>query len=380
MFLLFMLGACASSSTATPVMTEILPTEVPTTESLATTTVTDPMAGLITAAQVEGTLTTIALPHNWCNYGEVIETFKAKYGLEVNELNPDAGFGEEIEAVKASKENINPQAPDVIDVGFAFGPSVKEQGLVQKYKVSTWDSLPIDTKDPDGYWYGGYFGVLSFLVNVDVQPEPPRDWADLLDPKYNSQVALSGDPRTLNQATQTVFAAALANGGSLDDARPGLDFFAKLNAAGNLMPFIATNSMVATGETPIRITWDYNALRAIDSYAGNLNAEVVIPISGRFAGAYIQAISAYAPHPNAAKLWMEFLYSDEGQILWMKGYCHPIREFDMRTRGVIPQDILTKMPDVSGVVFPTLEQLDVAKKLISDNWDSVVAVNIQAAP
>ena len=70
-------------------------------------------------------LTTIALPHDWCNYGEVIDGFKAKYGIKVNELNPDAGSGDEIEAIKANKDNKGPQAPDVIDVGLSFGPSAK---------------------------------------------------------------------------------------------------------------------------------------------------------------------------------------------------------------------------------------------------------------
>ena len=76
------------------------------------------MDALIAAAKAEGMVTTIALPHDWCNYGGVIEAFKAKYGIEVNELNPDAGSADEIEAIKANKENKGPQAPDVIDVGF----------------------------------------------------------------------------------------------------------------------------------------------------------------------------------------------------------------------------------------------------------------------
>jgi putative spermidine/putrescine transport system substrate-binding protein len=387
-----MLAACGGAATTqAPPPTEAPATEMPATEAPATESPAateapateapaQSMDALIEAAKAEGTLTTIALPHDWCNYGEVIDTFKSKYGLEVNELNPDAGSGDEVEAIKANKDNKGPQAPDVIDVGFAFGPSSKEENLIQPYKVSTWDSIPDDAKDPDGYWYGDYYGVLSFLVNTDVQPDVPKDWADLLDPKYNGQVALSGDPRTSNQAIQSVFAAALANGGSLDDAQAGLDFFAKLNQAGNLVPTISNNGLVAKGETPVRITWDYNALAAIDSFAGNPKAEVVVPASGRFAGVYVQAISAYAPHPNAAKLWMEFLYSDDGQNLWLKGYCHPIREADMRDRGVIPADLAAKLPDVSGAVFPTVAQLDAAKTLITTNWDSAVGADVKAAP
>ncbi|MBL8099970.1 MAG: ABC transporter substrate-binding protein [Anaerolineales bacterium] len=338
------------------------------------------MDALIAAAKAEGSVTTIALPHDWCNYGEVIETFKAKYGLSVNELNPDAGSADEIEAIKANKDNKGPQAPDVIDVGFSFGESSKAEALITPYKVATWDSIPADAKDADGYWYGDYYGVLAFLVNTDVQPDVPQDWADLLDPKYNGQIALSGDPRVSNQAIQSVYAAALANGGSLDDAQPGLDYFAQLNAAGNLIPLIANNGLVATGEIPVRITWDYNALAAIDTFEGNPNATVVVPATGRFAGVYVQAISAYAPQPAAARLWQEFLYSDEGQLLWMKGYCHPIREADLRARGVIPQELLDKLPDVSGAVFPSLAQLNTARELITTQWDSVVGADVQAAP
>ena len=371
--------ATAMPATEAPA-TEMAATEAPATEASATEAPAANMDALIAAAKEEGSLTTIALPHDWCNYGEVIDGFKSKYGLEVNELNPDAGSGDEVEAIKANKDNKGPQSPDVIDVGFAFGDSSKKDALIQPYKVSTWDSIPDDAKDPDGYWYGDYYGVLSFLVNTDVQPDVPKDWADLLDPKYNGQVALSGDPRTSNQAIQSVFAASLANGGSLDDAQPGLDFFAKLNQAGNLVPTIANNGLVAKGETPVRITWDYNALSAIDSFAGNPKAEVVVPASGRFAGVYVQAISAYAPHPNAAKLWMEYLYSDEGQTLWMKGYCHPIREADMRDRGVIPAELADKLPDVSGAVFPTLDQLNAASEVITKNWDSAVGADVKAAP
>jgi len=367
------LAACAPAATPAP-------TAVPTTA--AATSAPSGMDALVAAAKAEGTLTTIALPHDWCNYGGVIEGFKAKYGLAVNELNPDAGSGDEVEAIKANKDNKGPQAPDVIDVGFAFGTSAKADDLLQPYKVATWDSIPADAKDPDGYWYGDYYGVLSFMVNTDVIKNVPQDWSDLLKPEYKSSVGLSGDPRVSNQAIQSVFAAALASGGSLDNAQPGLDYFANLNKAGNLVPTISNNGLVAKGETPIRITWDYNALSGKDSMAGNPPIEVVVPKSGRFAGVYVQAISKYAPHPNAAKLWMEYLYSDEGQLIWLAppGYCHPIRQLDLEARGMVPADLKAKLPSIEGAVFPSVSQLDAAKTLITGQWDAVVGADVKAAP
>ncbi|MEL7590800.1 MAG: extracellular solute-binding protein [Anaerolineaceae bacterium] len=338
----------------------------------------DPLADLIAAAQKEGTLTTIALPRDWCNYGEAIDVFKAKYGITVNELNPDAGSADEIEAIKANKDNKGPQAPDVIDVGYGFGPQLISEGLVQPYKVSTWDSIPADSKDPDGYWYGDYYGVMAFEVNADLVSSVPQDWADLLKPEYNGQFALSGDPRASAQAQMSVYAAALYNGGDLDNVEPGLDFFKQINDAGNFVPVIAKQATVAKGETPVIMRWDYNALADKDALAGNPNIEVVYPASGTIAGIYIQAISAYAPHPNAAKLWMEFLYSDEGQNIWLKGYCHPIRFEDMKARGVIPADLAAKLPAFDGpVAFPTIDQINNSKAVIAEKWMIVVGADVK---
>jgi len=338
------------------------------------------MAALIAAAQAEGMLTTIALPRDWCNYGEVIDAFAAKYGLQVNELDPNAGSADELEAIRANQGNTGPQAPDVIDVGLAFGPQAKDEGLIQPYKVSTWDSIPDDAKDADGYWYGDYYGVLAFAVNTDVVSNVPQDWADLLKPEYAGQVALAGDPRLSNQAILSVMAASIANDGTAADAAPGLQFFADLNQAGNFVPVIALPGTIAQGETPITIAWDYNNLAWRDSLAGNPPVEVVVPASGVVAGVYVQAISAYAPHPNAAKLWMEFLYSDEGQNIWLKGYCHPIRFNDMAERGVIPQELLDALPPAeayAAAVFPTLEEQAASKETIVSQWDTVVGADVK---
>lgn len=338
----------------------------------------DPLADLIAAAKKEGSLTTIALPRDWCNYGEAIDAYKAKYGIAVNELNPDAGSADEIEAIKANKDNKGPQAPDVIDVGYGFGPQLISEGLVQPYKVTTWDSIPADSKDPDGYWYGDYYGVMAFEVNADVVSSVPQDWADLLKPEYKGQFALSGDPRASAQAQMSVYAAALYNGGDLDNVDPGLDFFKQINDAGNFVPVIAKQATVAKGETPIIMRWDYNALADKDALAGNPNIEVVYPASGTIAGIYIQAISAYAPHPNAAKLWMEFLYSDEGQNIWLKGYCHPIRFEDMKARNVIPADLAAKLPEFDGpVAFPSIEQINNSKAVIAEKWMTVVGADVK---
>ena len=117
LLILGLLTAACAQATATP-------------EEAAAPPPAGEMDALIAAAQAEGTVTTIALPHDWCNYEAVFTGFKAKYGLEGNELDPGAGSAEELEAVRANQGNPGPQAPDVVDVGLSFGPTADRKSVV----------------------------------------------------------------------------------------------------------------------------------------------------------------------------------------------------------------------------------------------------------
>jgi putative spermidine/putrescine transport system substrate-binding protein len=355
-------------------------TEAPAALPDLTSGATIPMDALVAAAKTEGQLTTIALPHDWANYGEMIETFKTKYGLTVNELNPDAGSADELEAIRANKDAKGPQAPDVIDIGVAHTVTAMNDGLIAKYKVATFDTIPM--KDPDGYWWAEYYGALVFEVIKGAVPTP-ADWEDLLDPVYKGKVAMAGDVLKSNQSVQTVFASGISRLGknpeTMDDAMKaaelGLEYWKEMNAAGNFLPVIADQGKIALGETPLVMEWDYLALANRDALAGNPELEIVVPKTGVVAGPYAGGISAYAPHPYAARLWWEFVMSDEGQLLYLKGYAHPIRFNDMAARGVIPADLAAKLPPPEGYAnayFPTVEILGATKTYITDNWRKVV--------
>lgn len=343
----------------------------------------DAMTDLADAAKKEGQLTVIALPHDWCGYGDVIAGFKAKYpGITVNELNPDAGTGDEIEAIKANKDNKGPQAPDVVDLGMAFAPSAKKDGLIQPYKVAAWDEIPANIKDTDGYWYGDYYGVMAFGVNTDIVKTNPTDWADLAKPEYANSVALTGDPRSSAQAILAIMSAGMSQGAKPGEnsGKQGLEFFAGLNKTGNFVPVMGKAGTIAQGQTPIVIAWDYNLLAWRDGLKGNPPVDVVVPKSGVVAGVYVQAISAYAPHPNAAKLWMEYLYSDEGQIGWLKGYCHPARFSAMAKAGKFPKDLLDKLPPLAAyenAAFPTIDEQAGNKTAVTVGWDATVGANVK---
>jgi putative spermidine/putrescine transport system substrate-binding protein len=338
---------------------------------------------LVTACKSEGMLTIIATPPDWANYGEIFADFQLTSGVKINSLDTNAGSADELAAIEANKGNTGPQAPDIVDVGYAYGAKGIASGLYQPYKVSTWDKIPdtllgLPAKDPTGLWIGGYYGVMAIIVNTAVVQNVPANWSDLLKPEYKGQVALAGDPRTSNQATMAVVAAALANNGSLDNAQPGLDWFNQLNQAGNFVPVISKVGTIAQGATPIALFWDYNAFGYIDAWKGNPPATVFYP-SPTVASMYVQAISAYAPHPNCAKLWMEVLHSDEGQLAWMKGYAHGVQQADLEARGVIPADLAAKLPASSAfasAVSPSPAQLTTALDLIKAGWMTTVGVEI----
>jgi len=330
---------------------------------------------LTRCAGIEGSLTTIALPHDWANYGEIIETFRDTYSLPINELDPYAGSSDELEAIKANQGSTGPQAPDVVDIGIGHTARAIEEGLLGTYKVSTWDTIPL--KDEGGYWWAEYYGVLGFEANLDLVQDVPEDWEDLLDPQYRGMVAVPGDPSSSNESMSTVLAAGLSRTGGDIEAAPqaGLDFWREMVEVGNFNPVTVVAGTLASGETPIGIQWDYLALANRDTLAGNPEIAIVVPRTGVLGGAYAGGISAYAPHPYAARLWWEFVMSDAGQLLYLKGYAHPIRFNDLAARGLIPEDLAAALPPAEAyeaAFFPTVEQITVAKEFIATNWRSQV--------
>jgi putative spermidine/putrescine transport system substrate-binding protein len=335
---------------------------------------------LITAAKAEGSLTLIAYNRDWCGYGEAIDAFKTKYGLAINEINPRANAGEVLEALRANKDNTGSQAPDVIEIGAAFGAIAKQEGLLLPYRAALWDAIPEDAKDADGYWYGETFGVMAFEINADIVKTIPEDWNDLLKPDYAHSIGVTSDPRTSNQALQAIYAAGIAatGGEGAQAAEAGIAFFKELVSRGNFVSANANAAAIAQGTTPITIRWDFLALGEKEALAGNPEIAVVIPKSGTVAGMNAYAISAAAPHPNAAKLWVDYLNSDEGQLNFIRHRCHPARFDGLRADGKIPADLLAALPPTDAYATaarPSLEALAAAKDVIVKSWLNVIGAD-----
>ncbi|MFJ9012529.1 ABC transporter substrate-binding protein [Streptomyces canus] len=332
---------------------------------------------LMAAAKDEGRLNAIALPRDWANYGGLIDGFEKKYGIEVTVDEPQGSSQDEIDSVKA--ERGRPNAPDVLDIGDSFAKAAARENLLAPYRVAAYDSIPGNQKDPRAYWYNNYGGYMSIGCNAERVRTCPRTFADLLKPRYKGKVALDGIPTQSGTAFSGVFAAALANKGSFDDIQPGLDFFAKLDKRGNFDPSVSTSDTVQSGRTVINVDWDYVNL----GYAEQLRTkgvkwQVAIPFDGSFAQYYAMAINKDAPHPAAARLWQEYLFSTAGQNLRLKGFARPVLMDVMRKDGTLDEAAAARLPTVEGTPrLPTEAQLEKAQERVVRGWAKAVPTDGQ---
>jgi putative spermidine/putrescine transport system substrate-binding protein len=326
------------------------------------------MAKLVSAAKQEGTVNVIALPPTWANYGAIISDFTKTYGIKVNSALPAGTSQQEVDAVKT--QNGTSKAPDVMDLGMAV--ALANTNLFAPYQVSTWSSIPAAQKAPNGLWYQDYGGYMA--VGYSSKFGTITSLNQLLTAKFKNAVALNGNPTSANAALNGVMMANLAEGGTPASIANGVAFFHKLKAAGNFSPVSATGATIKAGATPVVFNWDYLNL---PSYVGVSNWKVFVPANAVLGGYYAQAINKNAPHPAAARLWEEFLYSQAaagGQNLWLQGGARPVEQAAMSSSSSIDTAAAAKLPVVSGTpVFLTPAQATAAANYLAANWAKAVS-------
>jgi putative spermidine/putrescine transport system substrate-binding protein len=326
------------------------------------------MDKLIEAAKKEGALNVIALPPDWANYGEILKSFEAKYGIKINSAQPDANSQDEINAANQLKGQ--DRAPDVFDLG--SNVALANTSLFASYQVAGWKDVPSNLKDADGKWVSDYTGYMSIGYDASKVPAP-TSVADLLKPEYKGKVALNGDPTQASAGFHGVMMASLGNGGSADDIVTGVEFFKKLKAAGNFLPVDPTPATIASGQTPVVIDWDYLNVAQTNALKGKVDWKVAVPQNAVVGAYYIQAINKDAPHPAAARLWQEYLYSPEGQNLWLKGFARPVLADAMQKNGTIDKNAFASLPAASGTpVVLTQDQLKKVQDYLKANWQQAI--------
>ena len=330
------------------------------------------MTALIAAAKKEGQLNVITLPSNWANYGAIMKDFQAKYGIKITDANPEGSSQDELNAINQLKGQS--RAPDVVDVGGAFAVKGEQEGLWAPYQVATWSQIPAAAKAANGDYYADYGGYVAIGYDPSKVKTPPTSFKSLLNPVYKNQVAIDGNPNQTGSAFAAVYAAALANGGSLANIAPGVTYFKQLHQAGNFVPVEGTPATVQSGQTPILIWWDYLLASEVKPVVKDL--KIVIPTDAQYAGYYYQAISKTAPDPAAARLWEEYLYSVEGQNLWLEGAARPIEMGALTSAGTINKTAAAALPVVPGsgtLQLPSTAEQTSAATVVAQQWPSVTS-------
>lgn len=327
------------------------------------------MDALVEAAKAEGQLNVIALPDTWANYGKIISAFEDKYDITVNSADPDVSSAEEITAAK--NQQGQDTAPDVFDLGSAVALDNLDQ--FAPYQVANWDDIPEGSKEKTGLWVYDYTGLVSIGYDADAVPAP-KSLDDLLGSEFAGKVALNGDPTQAGAAAAGVYLAALQSGGSADDIQPGVDFFQKLNQAGNFLPLDPTPATIASGETPVVIDWSYNNLAAATENEGQRNWKTTVLPGSAVGSYYNQAINVDAPHPAAARLWQEFIFSPEAQNLYLAAGAYPSTLAAMVEADTVDQkalDAVGEMP--ADLVQFTPEQTEQATSLLAEKWAAAIS-------
>jgi len=329
---------------------------------------------LTTNAKKEGKLEAIGIPPEWADYKDILAGYTKSYGLNIAyQAEAEYSSAQELEVFKNSKQHPH---GDIGDVGFKFGPQAQKQGLITPYKHAHWDDVDATLKDPAGYWCTEYWGAQAFVINTDLVKTPPTSFKELLAGNYKNMVGIDGDPRQANDAFFAVYSAALASSGSTSDIQPGIDYFAQLKKKGNFTAARSSLANITKGEVAIAIMWDYLGLGFRDQLNGKPNIKVLIPSDASIIGPYVSVVNKTAPHPYAARLWMEYIFSDEGQLFYLTGYAHPARYQKLVDAGKIPADLAAKLPppeQYKGVKSVTdLDALTKASDTLTQNWQTQV--------
>ncbi len=315
-------------------------------QSYPTADTSPEIADLIAAAKQEGAVSSVGMPDSWANWKDSWAQITEHYGLE--HFDRDMSSAQELAVFE--NEGTNGTA-DIGDVGVEFGPIAVSRDLVQPYKPTTWEQIPAWAKDADGMWAMPYTGTMAFVISSDIET-PPSSWADLLEGDYAISLNAVGSGAQDNAA---VLAAAIAFGGDETDLMPGVEFFAKLAEQGRIRANAANPATMEQGEIEVAPLWDFNALNYAATVGGD-RYTVIIPSDGSVTSGYASVINKNAPHPNAAKLAREYIFSDQGQINLANGYARPIRIDHIE----LPEETAAR-------VLPS-EQYESAKPIDAQTW------------
>ena len=317
---------------------------------------------IIAGAKEEGKLESVGMPDSWANWGLTWADIEAEYGIEHNDT--DMSSAEELNMFETEK---NSPTKDIGDVGHAFGPQAVEMGVVQSYKTSYWDSVPDWAKDPDGLWMMAYTGVTSFITNTDLVDNPPTSWEDVRNGDYKLTI---GDVVTGATGQGVVLATAYAFGGGIDNLDPAFEFWAEMAEAGRIDPGDILLQRIQAGEVECGVTWSFNVFSYRDN-TPNYTFDICIPTDGSIMSGYASVINKYAPHPHAAALAREYIFSDPGQANLAAAGAIPTRT-DVEIPVEIQEATFSPEEYANAIPITDITEYDAVREVIAQRWQEEI--------
>lgn len=316
---------------------------------------------IIEKAKAEGKVESVGMPDSWANWGLTWQDLKDEYAID--HADTDMSSSEELQMFKTEGEN---GTKDIGDVGFAFGQQAIDEDLVQGYKTSYWDSVPDWAKAEDGKWMVAYTGATTFLTNTEQVENVPTSWADIKAGDY--KVALGDIGGGTAQAA--VIASAYAFGGDLNNLDPAFEFWTELAEAGRINTLDILQQNFETGEIAVGVIWSYTAVPYKDQIT-QYKMEATIPSDGSVMSGYASVINKYAPHPHAAALAREWIFSDAGQANLAKAGAIPTRT-DVEIPAEIEEATFAKADYANAIPMEDAEAYAAACETVKTRWEEEI--------
>jgi putative spermidine/putrescine transport system substrate-binding protein len=316
-------------------------------------------------AKKEGFVVSYDTGPEWANWKSLFREFAKRYpGIELT--HNDLGSAATVTALE------NTRKKPLADTAYYFAASAVDatkKDLVASFKPNNFVRIDPIFKDYQGKWFTVHSLNIAFLINTKLVKNVPTSWADLLKPEYKNSVVYL-DPRSAGVGQVVVFAAAFAAGGGMENTKPGIDYLSRLHATGNVMSVETTSpyAKFLRGEIPIWIGYENDGLKAKFTDAMGDSVSVVIPTEASAAAPYAMSLVKNGPNPNAGKLWLNFILSDPGQILFAQGFVRPVR-LDVR----LPTEVKSKLPYSPQIRFLSIEKAMQKKSEIDASWAAAVS-------
>lgn len=241
----------------------------------------------------------------------------------------DMGSQEVFDRVRSEKAN--PQA----DVWWGAPANMFEQAaadsMLQPFTPSWATAVPAEAKDPEGYWFGTYITPEVIAYNTQVVPaaEAPKDWDDVLDPRWKGKVLIR-DPMA-SGTMRTIFGMVVQRGiRATGDTAQGFQWLRRLDA--NTKQYVLNPTMLyqmlARQEGYVTL-W---ALPDIEMVRAQYPIEYTIPTSGTPLIVDAVAIVRGAPNAEAAKVFVEYIGGNAALVPAVREF------FRLPARTDFPQD------------------------------------------